>query len=157
MTNYFSIFISLFLAALLSGCTSTESSSYWENQVEELCQAHGGVRVFEKVTLTREEFKNLLDKNNKLAIPEKSKATAEDPYFIRKKDFMLVQNNDVAVKRIHISIWRQEDNKRLSELIFWNGIKSKFASKSAEPFNCSNTPNINLDLIGSTFELEKKK
>lgn len=43
--------------------------AYWDRKVAELCKHEAGIKVFQAVQLVADEFKNLLDRHMKIAVP----------------------------------------------------------------------------------------
>ena len=85
---------------------------YWDAKVRELCAVDGGVKVYETVELTTD----LLDKFDRISIPEKSKAKPTDKYyFIRKNQYL--RKNDPKILRMHTLVIRRNDEKLLGEIV----------------------------------------
>jgi hypothetical protein len=73
--------ISILLLLPLVACSSTPSKSELDAEVKRLCAIDGGVKVYETVKLTPEQYNKLLDKFGRLWIPRKKDANARDDFY----------------------------------------------------------------------------
>jgi len=89
---------------------------YYDWQVEKLCAKDGGVKVYETVILSAENFEHLRRRN--FVLPDKSTATLADEYYVDTDRHYFRQGNP-EVSRTHYRIIRRSDQKILGELVFY--------------------------------------
>lgn len=107
--------ISLTLVSILiSGC-DTPLQLYWDYQVKRLCEKDGGVIVYNKITLTKEERNLLSIKPAKEFVTEK-----DDFYFIYEPREII--NNSPRVTRSVSSMYRATDNKLIATKVYYSRV-----------------------------------
>ena len=131
---------------LFSGCSPTHPD--WDAKVKELCQRDGGVTVFERVRLSRDEARHVTGPAGGLVVPRKDAATAGRPYVSERKRVVLNEGNP-AVYRSETVIVRTSDGKVLSRLVHYArvarvGFDSGYSCRDA---------GIAADLEQQTFEI----
>ncbi|MDT3735114.1 MAG: hypothetical protein ROZ00_02700 [Denitratisoma sp.] len=85
---------------------------YYDAQVNRMCRADGGVRVYETVKLPTEKF----DKWGNIRLPEKTQAKATDDFYYQAETIYLRQG-DPTIVRMHTQVIRRNDGKVLGEAI----------------------------------------
>lgn len=88
--------------------------AYYDRQVRQLCAKDGGVRVYEAVRLSTEEFDELRRVN--FVLPDKSQAKQTDEYYYETDRYYYRQRNP-EVSRSQHRIVRRSDGKVLGELV----------------------------------------
>jgi hypothetical protein len=131
-------------AVLLAAC-ATPSQMYWDHRVKELCEKDGGVTVYEKVELTKEEF-------NKLDIPFEKHAKPDTPYY-RVSLVDVVINDSPRVWKGGQKIVRRSDGKVLGMQIYYarRGGDILTGISESSHYGCEQINNINLDIDKSIF------
>jgi hypothetical protein len=95
------------------------AKAYWDDKVKELCEKDGGVAVYERVPVSREEFKRLGGLVRAIPIPEESRAPSDYPYVRRVIDQKLNPWNPEVV-RSETQVIRRSDGKVLGRSIqYW--------------------------------------
>lgn len=94
---------------LLPGCEKMRL----DNQVRELCTKDGGIKVYETVKLTKEEF----DRWNKdgFKVPEKSNVKEEEYFY--EWDIYYYQQGNPSLSRSQYRIIRRNDGKVMGESV----------------------------------------
>jgi hypothetical protein len=136
----------LSLAYLLSGCSPTHAD--WDAKVKELCQKEGGVTVYERVRLSKEEARQITGPAGGLVVPRKESAAATSPYISENKRTTLNDGNP-AVFRSETIIVRTSDGKVLSRLIHYARVKRGGVDSG---YTCRDL-GIAVDLEQKTFEV----
>lgn len=85
---------------------------YYDWRVDKMCAVDGGVKVFEKVSLSEEKF----DKYGNIGISSKRNAKASDEYYFESEDVYLRKRNPKIIRSI-TKIIRRRDGKILGESI----------------------------------------
>jgi hypothetical protein len=95
------------------------AKSYWDQQVEGLCKADGGITVYEEVHLTQQEYKALGGNDWGLAIPGQQFAAPGYPY-IREELHTIINASNPEVGRGESIIRRRSDGKILGRSVqYW--------------------------------------
>jgi hypothetical protein len=107
----------LILSFCISGCESKKEQL--DAEVRRLCAIDGGVRVFESVTLSKNEYQMLLDKYGELKIPFKKAAKSTDLFFRVSKTRYRRKGNP-EMWRSEYMLVRQADGKILATTVFYS-------------------------------------
>lgn len=120
--NVAKVLAGLTIAVVLSGCAGyvPGAKSYWDARVKELCAKDGGVKIYEKLHVTKTDIENLGRVGGGIAIPIKRLADPNAPVYainqithIRDKDpevwrseWRIIRRKDQAVIAIEVSYHR---------------------------------------------------
>src|SRR4051812_37644081 len=71
------------LCLTLSGCGGwfPGRQHYWDAKVREMCEKDGGVRIFEKLRLSKADVQLLTQGDGKIGVPVKSLANPNSPAY----------------------------------------------------------------------------
>ena len=123
------------------------SKAYWDYQVEKLCEKDGGVIVYERVSLLKEERPNLkLTFNEKVRLPHESNLESDSEFFLRSKS-QVIRVSSPKVWRNVQEIIRRKDEKILSKYITYSRRGGDFPTGLFHPsyFSCEKSKeDINL-------------
>jgi hypothetical protein len=117
-TTYFGAFC---LWAGLYGCAGyvPGNKADWDARIRQMCERDGGVTVYERVELTREEFKRLRGVELALPLPVEADGANDSPYFQRRIETKLNESNPEVI-RAETQVIRQSDGKLLGRSIrYW--------------------------------------
>jgi hypothetical protein len=131
------------LVLLFSGC-----SPDWDAKVKELCQRDGGVTVFERVRLSKDEARHITGPAGGLVVPGKDAATAGRLYVSETTRIGLNDGNP-AVFRSETVIVRTSDGKVLSRLVNYGRVARKGFDSG---YSCRDV-GIAADVEKQTFEI----
>src|SRR5512146_2321299 len=67
------------LLAILAGIHEVRRA-YWDARVRELCEQRGGIRIFQKVELPEDQYRKLLNGENRIDLPEIGSAGVDQIY-----------------------------------------------------------------------------
>lgn len=143
------------LSLVIAGCAGyvPGGKAYWDDKVRELCAKDGGVVVYEKVLLSREEYQKLGGVQGTIPIPEEPQAGGA-PYFARTSRQELHPAKP-RVFRYQSDIIRRADSKVLGRFISYSrvggGIPTGLGHDSV--FSCRDVPNIRLDVERQVFQV----
>ena len=92
----------LAIAVVISGCAGyvPGAKSYWDARVDELCAKDGGVKIFEKLHVTKTDIDNLGRVGGEIAIPIKRLANPNAPVYAINQITHIRDNNP--------EVWRSE-------------------------------------------------
>lgn len=109
------------LAVSLAGCIGyvPGRQDYWDTKVKEMCEKDGGVTVYERIQLSREEYKRLGGIEGSIPLPNEDRSTSDNPYFRRVIDTKIREANP-EVMRSETLVVRRSDGKLLGRSVrYW--------------------------------------
>jgi len=138
------------LSSALAGCMGwvPGRQSYWDAKVKEMCEKDGGVTIYERVELSKEEFRRLGGANGSLPIPYVADARHDYPFFYEVIDSKIRDANPTVVQT-QIVIRRRSDGKALGRSIqyFRRGGDMPTGVAQDSSFICPEK----IELIGQVF------
>jgi len=97
------------------------NKAYWDHRVKELCEKDGGVTIYKKVVISKDNYPNMkFTSAGQPILPFKSRATGKDPFYRSTtndsihKGYLLLE-----VRRHEQSIVRALDKKILSKSVHY--------------------------------------
>jgi hypothetical protein len=132
------------IAAYLLGACSAD----WDAKVKDLCQKDGGVTVYERVRLSKDEARHVTGPAGGFVVPQKDADDAGRPYVSESKRVVLNDGNP-KVFRTETVIVRTSDRKVLSRVVYYARV-ARIGFDSG--YTCRNA-GIALDLERQTFEI----
>ncbi|MDZ7805102.1 hypothetical protein [Thiohalophilus sp.] len=118
--------------------------AYWDSKVEELCQKKGGVRIYEKDSIS----KKYVERDGTVSIPFEKNATQEDDYCLRVTRNSIVDGR-VSVGETKTELIRTKDNKVLAEFITYGRSGGDFIALSHPSYYYCKTDNNPIDFMVS--------
>jgi hypothetical protein len=105
----------------LAGCAGyvPGQKAYWDARVQELCEKDGGVQIFEKLRVSRDELALLGKANGIVDIPTKATALPNSPAYAEIKRTYLREANP-TVTRAEVAIVRRRDQVVVARLISYS-------------------------------------
>jgi hypothetical protein len=134
---------------LSSACSPTDHG--WDAKVRELCQKDGGVTVYERVRLSKDESRHITGPAGDLVVPPKDAANGGKPYVSESERIVLNEGNPV-VYRWETAIVRTSDGKILSRLVHYGRVRSDGVDSG---YSCRDV-GVALDLEQQTFEIDSR-
>ena len=105
-----------------AGCDGySPTQLYWDSKVKKMCEGDGGVRIIEKVTLSKEQFTRLVNNFGQLAPPLEAQAAADVP-IVRRSTSTYIRRNDPEVRRDELTLVRKSDGKVLGALVSYSRV-----------------------------------
>jgi hypothetical protein len=141
------VVIGCFAMASCAGC-STIRKAYWDHKVKELCLKDAGVTVYERVGMSRDEYK----KFRLLALDNRNE---NQRYYSMFKTSYIKDDGNLAVMKFEETAIRQSDGKVLGKEISYarSGGDSVFHWPHPTQFGCWSI-GIDPNLRTSVFYME---
>jgi hypothetical protein len=97
---------------------------YWDQEVKALCLKDGGVHIYEKVTLSKEDYEKNNGNNGYISIPDYRHAKEHHDYYNKSEQtFIYELNNELSyldVYRLEFKTYRKSDKKLMSAFISYS-------------------------------------
>lgn len=87
--------------------------AYWDHQVKLMCEKDGGVKVYEKLAVTKMQLTGLLNEYGQLSMPDKDYMKPTDKFFTETKS-VSINSAKPEVWRTQYDLHRASDNKLLA-------------------------------------------
>ena len=145
------ILVGLFVLGMLyTGITNL----YWDKRVEEMCRSDGGVTVYEKVILTKDQFDSISQNIG----TERKKGSSG--YYLRSRENVLHYGlvGNLRVGRNETYLVRTKDEEVLGNRISYMRVGGDlFIVDFPSSFGCSRLKDIDLSLMGSVFVIDEAR
>jgi hypothetical protein len=129
------LFAGLLLLALGYFIFCEARKAYWDHQVKQMCEKDGGAIVYQKISLSPEEFSKMKNAFGDLTIPSKTTVKSHSIIVSDTKDTYLKQYNPV-VRRSEFSLIRN-DGIVLAKQVIYSRVGGDFPSPAHESsFSC---------------------
>lgn len=119
---------------MASACT-TVGQGYWDSKVKEMCDSDGGVRIYETVSLDRQQYGLLLNSFGKLAPPLEGHANEGVP-IVRRFTSNYIKQSDPEVRRDELALVRRSDNKVLGISVTYSRVGGDLIALHPSYFSC---------------------
>lgn len=141
----------LVLVLGIGGCEARKA--YYDWQVRKMCEKDGGVTVIERVTLSREEYKQLGGAVGEMPLPEADEHSRS--LFFSTTVIEQLRSSEPQIYRRETQIVRRSNRKVVSRQIQYGRIGGDFPT-FAHPssFGCSDL-RMQLDIEKQTFQLKE--
>ena len=151
--------LALFLLAvtILAGCAGYVLAlrSYWDAQVEKMCENDGGTKIFEVANLPNQQYSLLLDNFGQLVIPVDSPKALDVPLF-RKEERIYIREGNPSVRRSEMVIIRRSDQKILGSQVTYSRVGGDLPSPAhTSSFSCP-PPEKRPNLFSAVVRLGEK-
>ncbi len=111
------------LVAGIGGCEARKA--YYDSQVREMCEKDGGVTVFERVALSRDQYRELGGSEGSIPVYAPSSEHPNEPYFTETKTVYMREANP-EIRRDDVLFKRRSDNVVLARFIYYARIGGDF-------------------------------
>lgn len=128
------------------------NKAYWDYRVNELCEKDGGVTVFEKVKLSKEEYE--LNEGRNGAINVMSEDTSKTAHqYAWKSITKVINSNQPHVWRAEYVTYRKSDNKELGTWVIYSRRGGDFPTVISHPssFSCRGIEGFETDAAKKIF------
>lgn len=99
--------------------------AYWDYKVKQMCEKDGGVTVFEKVILSKEDYQRLAGTVGDILLPDSSRSDKNYPY-VSKFTVTTIREGYPKVNRYETEVMRSRDQKILARKISYSRIAGDF-------------------------------
>lgn len=127
---------------LAPACT-TVNQGYWDSKINEMCESDGGVRIYETVSLDRQQYDLLLNSFGQLSPPLESRANEGIP-IVHRFTSTYIQRFDPEVRRDELTLVRRSDNKVLGISVTYSRIGGDPIALHPSYFSC---PSASVDFF----------
>jgi hypothetical protein len=143
-------FISVFFVLWLTAC-ATPSQVYWDHKVKSLCKKDGGVTVYEKVELTRDEYEKNDGANGIIHVMPESTSLNHHEY--AWKSVTLTVNDNPYVRRTEYITFRKSDKKELGKWVTYSRRGGDIPTGISHPssFSCNDIDGFEKNLTREIF------
>ena len=141
------LFSSLF-PILFSGCMGyvPGQQSYWDEQVREMCERDGGVRIYEKLRITKADIELLGRVGGKIGVPAKDLANPKAPAYQELK-ITRIRDGNPRVSRTDLIIVRRADQTVVAQATIYARSGGDFPSPAqTSGYRCPDAKTIMSDL-----------
>ena len=99
--------------------------AYWDAKVREMCEKDGGVRILERVRISKADVEVLGHNNGKISVPIKEAAPRNAPVYSEMKTTHLREWNPEVWRR-EVSVVRREDQKVVAAWVSYSRVGGDF-------------------------------
>jgi hypothetical protein len=119
----------------IGGCEARKA--YYDWQVRQMCETDGGVTVYERVTLTRDEYRRLGGLNGTIPVPEERSAEPNYPYVAQTRRTN-IRDSDPWIWRSESVYRRRPDGRELARIVSYSRVGGDFPFTASHPsaFSC---------------------
>ncbi|WP_037588308.1 hypothetical protein [Stenoxybacter acetivorans] len=126
---------------------------YYDAEVKRLCAIDGGVKVYEKVVLSPEDYDKLMEEGLKY---EDNSSPAQDYFFGSDKD-IYIRSDNPTIRRSCSIVMRRKDKKIIAMLVSYHRVGGGFPGWwMSSSFRCPQ-PKTNFELNQAIFIKETVK
>ena len=106
------------LTSILAACVGyvPGRQSYWDAQIKEMCANDGGVRIFERLRVSKTDIARLGTIGEKIGIPTKSLAHPDAPAYADLR-ITYIREADPVVSRHETSVIRRSDQSIIAKWV----------------------------------------
>ena len=129
--------VALVLLLVLAVIFFEARKAYWDHQVKLMCEKDGGVKVYEKIILSKSQLSKLLNEYGQLPTPGKDYAKFSDPFFLESKDMRIRVTNPRLI-RSQYDLYRAEDKKMIASAVTYGRSGGDFPTWAHDSsFSCT--------------------
>jgi len=115
-----------------------------------MCEEDGGVTVYEKVTLTQQEYEKYGGIKGSISLSSKELRKVENPYFTENTT-KIIRKSKPKVYRSEYLVKRRDDERILARYVDYSRVGGDFFALHPSSFGC---PNHNFSLSKQIFIIE---
>ena len=133
------------------------NKAYWDHKVRQWCEKDGGVTVYEKVELTREEYKKNDGKGGAIVVPSGKSPTADKHDYVWFSSEKIINGANPKVRRMEYITYRKADKKILAKMVIYSRSGGDaFIIDAGTSFSCADMKTIPLDVERQTFSVAEE-
>ncbi len=138
--------VGIVLFLILTICFYEGRKAYWDSEVREMCEKDGGVKVYAKITIAREQYEKLPKSGGSVAILPEAHSKSDEPAFAVEKEIVLKEWAP-RVARWEKLIKRRSDGKVIGILVTYyrSGGDSPISYAHPSSFSCPEQEKYYLD------------
>jgi hypothetical protein len=130
----------------IGGCEATKA--YYDRRVRSMCDVDGGVRIIEKVTISRDLFRAMNGENGSVpTVPHESLRNMSIPFYLQQ-ELIRIHDGILKVSRTEYRVVRRSDLRVVGVAVVYSRSGGDFPFTASEPsyFRCP-----------QTFDLERQQ
>jgi hypothetical protein len=147
--------VALISVAVLYFFYCEANKAYWDYRVKEMCLKDGGVTVFEKVELTKEEYERN-DGRDGFIVPKSERRSKNKHDFYKEQDTEILHKSNPVVKKLTFYTYRKSDGKLLGKMVIYGRTDGDFPTgiSAGSSFSCADMKTIPLDTEKQIFTVK---
>ncbi|HYA19068.1 MAG TPA: hypothetical protein VEG25_00245 [Burkholderiales bacterium] len=106
--------------------------AYWDSKVREMCEKDGGVRVYEKIPVSDEQYNKLPKVNGSPAIVSEANSKPTEPAFAVDSEIVL-REWEPRVTRWESLVKRRSDGKIIGQMVSYYRVGGDFPLSFGHP------------------------
>jgi hypothetical protein len=133
------------------------NTSRWDNNVKDMCDADGGVTVYETVELTQEDYNKYAGHAGVIRVPSVLSSNAEHyPFLLKSTDEIIRKSNPRIMRAEHI-VYRKSDGRNLGSLVTYSRSGGDFSAIISIPsgYICFDDPSFRADVVEQIFSIKE--
>lgn len=129
--------------------------AYWDHRVREMCEEDGGVKVFEMVELTADDFERNDGKSGMIQVMPGSTTIPKHEYMYTQ-EIKLIRKSGPRVFQRTTRVFRKYDEKVLGQSISFRRSGGDFPTIIGHPsgFGCKEYDRSRVDILKAIFHFE---
>lgn len=148
------------IAVVVSGCMGyvPGAKSYWDEQVRAMCKEDGGVTVYERVRISRDQINRRvlpMAADGRLSVATKNTAHPEAPIYAVRR-ISQIRDSNPRVRRIESTIFRRIDGVVVAKQVIYARVGGDIPTGFSEgtSFICPDLQKLTTDLHEQLFIIE---
>jgi len=139
------VLLSIAFVMVLAGCAGyvPGRQAYWDEQVDRMCEADGGTRIFEVMELPPHQYRLLLNRYGKLDVPGDDDDSRDVPV-TRTEQTAIIHDANPRVWKYTLNVVRKSDRRILGTQVIYARVGGDFHSPAHESsYSCpKQSPNL---------------
>lgn len=143
------------IAILVVGIGGCEvHKAYYDWQVRKLCEKDGGVRVYERLSVSTETFASRGGDGGVMSLPDESERQRDVSAFQRVSS-KVIKSGYVSIVRYETQVVRWSDSKVMGRLVIYSRSGGDFPFTASAPsyYQC---PEGNNDVVRQVLEIQRR-
>jgi len=131
IVTWLSAILAFLIAGLVAAVIFYEGrKAYWDAQVKEMCENDGGIRVYERVAISRADYERLGGRNGMIPIPHEKNAAKDYP-FVSSGTGQIINESNPRVYRTESNYLRRSDRKLIATSVQYSRVGGDFPLRFA--------------------------
>ena len=129
------------------------NKAYWDHKVKQWCEKDGGVTVYEKVELTKEEYERNDGKDGVIRVPPEISSVAKNYDYVWKSVDTVINKSMPKVVKYEAIVYQKSNKKQLGKMVSYGRTGGDFPTiiSVGSSFTCDDIEGISLDAAKQIF------
>ena len=158
---FFVVFMVAPVAFFIVGLLGTEANKkYWDHHVRDLCEKNGGVQVYKKVKLTRDEYDRYGGVHGAIPVPGENSSLASKSPYLSSRTRTYIRKSNPRVSKWESVIFEKASRENLGKLTIYSrggGDLALFFWAHPSSFSCRDIEGFQSDLERQVFIIEGRE